>query len=159
MVMAGSLTQQNGGAPTSVPLSRPQVIVLAALADGKTAPQIARRLAKGDRKKAQQIRAKLRRWACQPEFRQAIFDVANGNMILALPGVTDAALTRAALYGKPDSVKLVWEATGFHNPKVSHEHSGDIQLHINIPRPERTQDTLGPGKDPESYVDADVVEE
>lgn len=157
MVMAGSPVRQNGSTAVGPTLSRPQIVVLAALADGKTAPEIANRLSKGNKQKARQIRSKLRRWATQPEFRNALFEVTQGNMILALPEINEALVRRAAR-GRPDAAKMIWSATGFHNDKVSHEHSGGIEITVSIPRPATTVDTLGPGKDPEGFVDSEAEE-
>lgn len=74
-------------------------------------------------------------------------------------GPSVEAIGKRAGRGRPDAAKLLWSMTGFHNERISHEHSGDIQINVSIPRPQTTVDQLGPGKDSEDYVDADVVEE
>jgi hypothetical protein len=56
--------------------------------------------------------------------------------------------------GKPDAVKLVFEATGFYSPRVQHEHSGDINIKLQIPRPAGEIEASA-----EDVTDADVVED
>lgn len=36
---------------------------------------------------------------------------------------------------KTDAAKLTFEMTGLHNTKVKHEHSGDIKISLDVPRP------------------------
>jgi hypothetical protein len=67
---------------------------------------------------------------------------------LALPGVT-RALVRRAQRGRVDAIKLLFELTGFYNPRsiVDHNHSGEININLTM------------GGRPEPVVDAEVVEE
>lgn len=58
------------------------------------------------------------------------------------------ALTRKAATGRTDAIKLLFEASGFHNPRVQHEHKGDIKITLDIPRPKAVEDV----------IDAEVVE-
>jgi hypothetical protein len=82
---------------------------------------------------------------------------ANAILILNLPQATQA-LARRAGRGRPDAIKLAYEVTGFHNPKVQHEHSGDISISINsMSRPPKTETTTGQLEEP--IVDAEVVED
>jgi hypothetical protein len=85
---------------------------------------------------------------------------ARGQMILALPGITEALIKRAQR-GRPDAIKLIFEASGFHNPKMQHEHSGEVDLRIvQVPRPAPVDNT--PNARPqidEPIVDAEVVED
>jgi hypothetical protein len=55
-------------------------------------------------------------------------------MLMDLGPVATAVGARAKR-GRIDAAKLLMESTGFHNPRVKHEHSGDIKLTLNIPRP------------------------
>lgn len=51
---------------------------------------------------------------------------------------TARALAKAAQqpYAKAmPSQKLLLEITGYHNPKVQHEHSGEIKIKVEMPRP------------------------
>lgn len=50
-------------------------------------------------------------------------------------GQTTVAVGRRGRRGRIDAAKLIYETTGFHNPKVKHEHSGDINIKIDMPRP------------------------
>lgn len=79
---------------------------------------------------------------------------AMGELLSGLEGAAEA-LVRRAHRGRPDAIKLLFEATGFHNPRIKHEHSGDIKLTLDLPRP----GVASPPGLPEPVVDADVVEE
>ena len=60
---------------------------------------------------------------------------AKGQMLVDLaPAV--AAVGKRARRGRTDAAKIIMEATGFHNPKVKHEHSGEISVKLDIPRPQ-----------------------
>jgi hypothetical protein len=85
----------------------------------------------------------------------AVNQVANEQMMMDLPAAV-SALGRRAKKGRPDAIKLLFEASGFHNPKVKHEHSGDINVNLNVPRPsmEKVQNLEDP-----NIVDAEVVED
>jgi hypothetical protein len=64
-------------------------------------------------------------------------------------GPTVRNLVRLASNNRdPKNIQLLLEATGFHNPKVQHQHSGEITIKMDIPRP-TFEGTV---------VDADVVE-
>lgn len=77
---------------------------------------------------------------------------AKGEMMMGLIPATEA-LTRRAAKGRPDAIKLLYEASGFHNPRVKHEHSGDIKITLeSVPRPTFQSDD-------DDVVDADVVDE
>jgi hypothetical protein len=58
--------------------------------------------------------------------------VMKAGLIAGVQRLTD----RAVHLGKPDAIKLLMEASGFHNPRVDHKHSGDINIKLTIPRPE-----------------------
>lgn len=130
------------------------------LADGMPYTKIALKMAKGDEKKAKMWRQKIRRWAASDEhIQQYIGDCTKGSIVLGLPGASNALVKRAHR-GRVDAIKLMFEASGFHNPRVQHEHSGDIKVSIDLPRPAPVED--GPGNssvDGPEVVDAEVVEE
>lgn len=130
------------------------------LAGGVSHKTIARKLAKGDPKKAKVWREKLRRWMMTDEaFQQAVAAGAMAELRLAVPATTQALIDVATKRKRVDAIKLTFEASGFHNPRVQHEHSGEIQVSLNIPRPGK-QEALNPGKDAESpVVDAEVVDD
>lgn len=156
MVMANSLARQNGSSTPEKVIPDWALSVAEALADGQSVSQIARKLAKGDKAAAQRWRKRIRRLAWNDaRLKAALAATAEAELQLGLPASAKAIASRAGR-GRPDAAKLTWAATGFHNEKVSHEHSGDIQINVSIPRPQTTVDEIGPGKD---YVDAEVVEE
>lgn len=121
---------------------------------GMKTSKMAKRLEPDDPVKRKALRAKLRKMARQDKRLHALIaQDANAEMALGL-GPATQALARRAAKGRPDAVKLLFEASGFHNPRVKHEHSGDININLNIPRPKRL--TVDPDDD---AVDADVVDE
>jgi hypothetical protein len=83
-----------------------------------------------------------------------IASTAKSQMVMDLLPATKA-LGRRAKKGRPDAIKLLFEASGFHNSKVKHEHSGDIAVTLNMPRPPARVDHEA---DPD-IVDAEVVED
>jgi hypothetical protein len=77
---------------------------------------------------------------------QAIF---HAEVMLGTPSIA-GALVRRASKGNVPAAKLAMEASGFHNPRVKHEHTGDIKVTIdNAPRPPVVEDDV---------VDGTVVE-
>lgn len=140
-------------------LTRREELVAEALANGHTIQTLATKLARGNARKASSYRTLFRRWMRENEaFRDRVYANATADLGLEIPAI-NRALAGRAKRGRPDATKLVWAASRFHNERISHEHSGDIQINVSIPRPQTTVDQLGPGKDSEDYVDADVVEE
>lgn len=156
LVMAGLPATRN---QSSKELTRPQEIVLGLLADGHKHTAIATKLAKGDPKKAKVWRATIRRWMYSDAlFQQGVANAARAEAGLSLVPVTKAVVKRAER-GRIDAAKLLYESSGYHNPRVQHEHSGDIKISLDMPRPER-KELDGPGKeDGEQIVDAEVVED
>jgi hypothetical protein len=59
---------------------------------------------------------------------------AKGIILSDMEGIMSGLLRRART-GRPDAVKLALEMTGVHNPKMQHEHSGDISIRLELPRP------------------------
>ena len=116
-------------------LTKGQLAVLDALERGETIPQIAKRLAKGDKAKAKKLRARL--WKLithDPDFQGAIITRSRAHLVAGLPATSKSLAGRSGR-GRIDAAKLVMEATGFHNSRVKHEHSGDVTIHLDIPRP------------------------
>ncbi len=110
------------------------------------------RLAKGDPAKAKRWRRRMVIWATDPEFQEMIGQYAKAMQVLhTLP--TLRALHRRAMKGNIPAIKLAFESSGFHNPRVQHEHSGDIQITLKgIDRPTVVDDHQEP------IVDAEVVD-
>lgn len=132
------------------------------LAEGHPPGKIARALAKGDEKKAKVWRRRIRNWSYgDVAFQQALAMKAKGELILSVGETTKAVVKRAGR-GRIDAAKLVYEASGFHNPRVQHEHSGDIKVTLDIPRPTPVDERPGnssAGGPAEEVVDAEVLED
>lgn len=116
--------------------------------------EIARRLAKGDKDKARKYRARIRYLSYNhtEEMGQRLAYKLKAEMMVGTGGVVQAVIKRGER-GRIDAAKLIFEMTGLHNPKVQHEHSGEIAIKLDIARPPRTVD-----EDATGIVDADVVE-
>lgn len=96
--------------------------------------QIAQKLAPDNPRKQKSIRHQVRTLISADEEAQTYLSAsAHGALIEALPSITDA-LIRRAQRGRPDAIKLAYEASGFHNPKVDHRHTGDVKLTVHMPR-------------------------
>jgi hypothetical protein len=122
------------------------------LAEGWTIGRIASKMHPNDRRLAKNLRKRIRDMSyTDPKFAMEVAGRAKGQMLLDLNG-TAAAVGARAKRGRVDAAKLLMESTGFHNPRIKHEHSGDIKLTLNIPRPSFD----GSAQD---VTDAEVVEE
>lgn len=82
-----------------------------------------------------------------PRILDSVVADAKLELMLALPQAA-RALGQKAGRGYENAIKLLFEASGFHNPRIRHEHSGDIKITLDIPRPTFEG----------SVTDADVVE-
>ena len=127
-----------------------QLQVVEYLADGTGYRELAERLSKGDPKKKRRWLRKIRGWAADDlVFQQMLGSYGKTELMLGMPQIT-AALVRRAGKGNVPAAKLAMEASGFHNPRIQHEHSGDIKITITqAPRPAITEDV----------IDAEVVDE
>jgi len=109
---------------------------------------IARKLYPNDRKARLACYMRVRRRALSDQrVAQRIQEDAKINMMVALGPAVAALGGRAGRTGRTDAVKLLAEMSGFHNPRVQHQHSGEIKIKLELPRPEY------------DVPDADVVEE
>jgi hypothetical protein len=139
-------------------------VIRSLIRKGWSGNEIACKLAPNDARKRKVIRGQVARVvADDEEFQTALMSESRGILVEGLPVATDALVKRAAR-GRPDAIKLLYEASGFHNPKVKHEHSGDIKIEFaNIPRPPRQENETAReaalALEDGSIVDADVVEE
>lgn len=119
---------------------------------GKDPKEIARQLAPNDRHRRRAIRRRIwKMLAADPDLQRRVSLRAKAILIQGLGPATQRLVDRAANTGRPDVVKLLFEASGFHNPRVKHEHAGEIKISVDMPRPARVDE-------PEP-VDAEVVEE
>ena len=125
---------------------------------GWTTNAIAKRLAKGNKRREKVVRQQVYRIIAYDEQIAAAKALESTGMAIEEAPAVTAALIRRAKRGRPDAAKIILEMSGVHNPKVSHEHSGEIKisLHGGVPRPPAP--SLGPGDDP-GIVDAEVVDE
>jgi hypothetical protein len=87
--------------------------------------------------------------AVQAELRE----LSEGEIILGQPAAARALVKRAER-GRVDAIKLMFEISGLHNPKVLHDHEHSGEITINFKSVGRPQPVL----DEETVVDADVVE-
>lgn len=120
------------------------------IADGHNHRELAKKLGKGDPAKTKYWRQRFR------DLNWAVIAIASTDaQITASAGIVPVmdAVVKRAKRGRIDAAKVVFEVTGFHNPRVQHEHSGEIEVKItglNRPSTVETQD---------SVVDATVVED
>jgi hypothetical protein len=130
-------------------VSEDYVAVLAArIANGEHPRTIARKLHPHDRIQRNRTYRRLRNIALRDaRVASYVAEEARLEMLVGLKPAVAGLVGRAAR-GRPDAGKIILEASGFHNPRVKHDHSGEIKLTLNIPRPQLD----------EQVVDADVVE-
>lgn len=125
-------------------------------AQGMRPPKIAKLLEPDDPAARKRLRRRL--WQMiryDARVHAEIAVQAQASMAMDLGPATEA-LGRRAKKGRPDAIKLLFEATGFHNPRVKHEHSGDIKVTLDMPRPKRVPDEADQDED---IVDAEIVDE
>ena len=119
------------------------------MSDGMAYTVVASKLSKGDPKAAKVWRARIRTWIRDnPAFREALA-VDGRTIAMAATGPIVEKQVQRAMRGRTDAAKLVMEISGFHNPKVQHDHkhSGTIDIKLTM------------GGRPEPVVDAEVVED
>lgn len=156
MVMAGSLTQPKQSSPKA---DKAREAIAEALADGQTVGQIAKRLAKGDKKRYHYWYNRITRMVRRDvQMQTKIHEASVGEAWLGLIPATKATVSRASR-GRMDAVKFLFAYTGAYNEKVQHEHSGEVQISLAVSRPVRTEDRTKRMEIEEGIVDADVVED
>lgn len=130
--MAGtSLTRTDGSVPEPTKLEE---AVLTLLGEGLRPPDIAKRLARGDRELAKRLRRKIWKMVRQDGvFQRRIAEHAAAEMVIGLQPASRGLAKRAGR--RTDAARLLFEATGLHNPKVQHEHGGEIKIKLDMPRP------------------------
>lgn len=102
---------------------------------GETVGDIARTLAHGDEKKRKKYATKLRSMVRNDRILQrALIERGQMNLLTAVP-MASVAIGKRAAKGRMDAAKFVMEATGVHNPRVRHEHSGEVRVSLDLPRP------------------------
>jgi hypothetical protein len=147
--MSKSLTTQEH---TAEPFTDSAILRLhERISKGYTTARVARELAPNSRSKQKYWRQRLRKAMNDPRMQILIHEDAHATATAALPRAIRGAAAQAAR-GRMDAVKFIAEVTRFHTPRTQHEHSGDIRITIDMPRPRRVQNE-------EDIPDADVVEE
>jgi hypothetical protein len=135
-------------------MSKAKEAAASLLARGHRPADIAKLKYPDDPKKRRTLRVKLWRWVrSDVQVQQRIAEHARGELIMGVAPASKRLARRASRLGKSPDVKLLFEASGFHNPRVQHEHSGDITVTLDIPRPAQI-----PRPD-EDVIDAEAVEE
>jgi hypothetical protein len=131
-----------------------EALIVRRLASGQTINAIAKALHKKfPRRAVSTWRYHILRTVGRSEWvQQELAMVGRSELMGAVPGAA-AGVGRMSKRGRTDAAKLIFEATGFHNPRVKHEHSGDVSITLNIPRPQPVVN-----EDGYDVVDADVVE-
>lgn len=110
------------------------------LIDGKGVGAIARAMAPNDKVRQKSLREKIRRLGRQEDFQNFIGEMSKVGTIMAVPSTVEA-VARKARAGRVDAAKLIFEASGFHNPRIQHDHGGEVVISIrNAPRPERVKE-------------------
>jgi len=127
-----------------------------ALADaihaGKRPAEIARQMAPNDRARQKAIRTRVRRMLySDAQLAVGLSRRAQVEFLMNLGDMSRAVSSRASR-GRIDAARFMAEASGFHNPRVRHEHSGEINIKLDVPRPSY-EDTRS-----EEVTDADVVD-
>lgn len=128
-----------------------------ALMKGHSPEKIARKLGGNSSTSRRRIKGEvLYAAAHSQEFLDWQVSQAKGTIIADVDEL-GAALVARGKRGRTDAIKLGLEMTDIHNPKVKHQHSGDISINLNMPRPGRVenQTALEDG----NVVDAEVVED
>lgn len=121
------------------------------ISQGQHVRDIARRLHPDDPVARRRTYKRLRRLALtDPRVAQYIADDSRLDLMAGLRPTVNHLLRHARR--RPDAAKLVLEASGFHNPRVQHEHSGEIEVKLTMPRPKHFDQ-------PEQIADAEVVED
>lgn len=118
------------------------------IALGKRPHQIARQIYPDNRSKRAVLSRRIWTMASDDgEFHAMVARRARAEMLFGLGPATKALAGRAGR-GRVDAIKLLFEASGFHNTHIKHDHSGEIKVKLDIPRPTFDADV----------ADAEVVE-
>lgn len=123
---------------------------------GMTTHEIATKLANGNPQKYKSVRSQLRRiLATDDKFQAKVGLEAKGALYEGIVDVTEAMVRRGSR-GNVPAAKLVYESSGFHNPRVEHKHSGKVEIAFTgVQRAPLVIDETAAGP----IVDADVVED
>jgi hypothetical protein len=129
--------------------------VLEAFWSGQTPNQLAKRVYPTDKVKRTGLRARIWKLAeTDGELARRIHARAHIALLAGL-GPATTALARRSERGNVPAIKLLYEASNYHNPRVQHEHSGEITVKLDMPRPKFVADGA---VDSTAIEDADVVD-
>lgn len=136
------------GKPADVATQAQVDAIVAALSVGLTPYQLAKKLHPHDRSSRRVAARRLEAIALNDDrVGEQLMAQVRFTMLAGLGPATRALVSRASSRNV-QAIKLLYEATGVHNPRVKHEHSGEISIKFDIPRPTFEG----------SMADADVVE-
>lgn len=125
------------------------------MAEGMTPGTMAKTLAPNDKKRQAAIRRKIYRMFADIRLQDELGARVRLIQIMGL-GAAVKALNRKAAAGRVDAIKLLFESSSFYNPRIQHDHGGEVTITIkNAPRPERVEEVYARDS---GIVDADVVE-
>ena len=109
--------------------------LLEQLSKGVGIHEIAKKVHPNDRIARQRLRRQLYKALASDELvAKAIGERARVELLAGLIAGS-RALARRAARGNVQAIKLINETTGLHNPRVQHEHSGEITIKLDLPRP------------------------
>ena len=109
-----------------------------AFSRGEDQYAIAKRLEPRDSRKRRRIRRQIETIVLKDDrVARKIFERARLTLLSGLVPASVANRTSASRANRTGmaATKLLFEATAFHNPRVSHEHSGEVTIKLEIPRP------------------------
>lgn len=133
--------------------------ILWVIAEGRSPMQMSKQLYPDDKKKQVAARRKLYRLFMRVDLQDELAARLKLIQIMGL-GAAVKALNRKAAAGRVDAIKLAFESSGFHNPRIQHDHGGEISITIkNAPRPERVAEEYLGGDRIQEIMDAEVVED
>lgn len=131
--------------------------ILWTMAEGRSPTMIAKTLRPGDKTGQATMRRRIYNMYKQPRMQD---ELAARLKLMTIMGLGPAvrALNRKAAAGRVDAIKVLFEASGFYNPRIQHDHSGEIEITIrNAPRPERVKEEYLGNHVIEAIIDAEVV--
>jgi hypothetical protein len=125
------------------------------LAKGYAVDEIVDKIAGDDARKRRIVSAQIHNMIHLDVQTQDIMGSMSKGSMIADTYEAALALGRRAKKGNIPAIKLLFEATGFYNPRIEHEHSGEININFKgLPRPDRHEDVT----EADGIEDAQVVE-
>lgn len=139
--------------------SRNELSIAEHLSKGRSPLDIARLAYPDDKRKRRALKRRIERLILRsPHIERLVHQKAKLTLLSGVAPVAESLVGRAKATGKADVVRLAFESSGFHNPRVDHHHDGDINITLSIPRPHDTA-ALPNSEADENVVDAEVIED